>query len=316
MTLQQILYALTISKTGSMNKAAEKLYISQPTLTAAIQELEAETGITIFNRTSRGVTVTKDGQEFLEEARQLYQQYVMLSERYDGNGQKKGHFSVSTQHYSFADKAFVETVRKFGYDKYELAIKETKTINVIHDVQESRSDVGLLYLSRFNRQYMNRLFRQAEVEFHALAVVRAYVYIYKDHPLADRDSISFEDLKEYPCLSFDQGREGSAYLSEEILPDLQYDRLIKTNDRATMLNLMVGLNGYTLCSGFICEELNGSDYVVVPFAGDNEHQNAEMEIGYIVRRHTVLSPIAESYIEELKSYMAENGVLKNSLNKS
>lgn len=316
MTLQQILYALTIARTGSMNKAAEKLYISQPTLTSAMQELEAETGISIFTRTNRGVTITKEGTEFLSQARQLYQQYEMLQDKYSDKEKRKGHFSVSTQHYSFADKAFVETVRKFGYDSYELAIKETKTINVIHDVQEARSDVGLLYLSDFNRRYLKRLFRQAEVEFHPLTTVHAYVYLYKNHPLAHQESISFEDLKNYPCLSFDQGKEGSAYLSEEILPDDQYDRLIKTNDRATMLNLMVGLNGYTLCSGFICEELNGSDYIAIPFQDDDAHRNSQMEIGYIVRRSEVLSPIAESYIEELKSYIEKNMVIKKSLNRS
>lgn len=303
MTLQQIYYALTIASCGSMNQAAQKLYISQPTLTSAIRELEKETGITIFTRTSRGVRLTNEGNEFLMYARQLYQQFELLKERYTDNENQHHSFGVSTQHYSFAVKAFVETVNRYGLNNYAFSIQETKTIDVINDVGNARSEVGILYRSNFNRKYITKLLDEHELEFHPLTAVHAYVYLYKDHPLANNTSITFEELRDYPCLSFDQGENGSMFLAEEILVDNEYARIIKTNDRATMLNLMVGLHGYTLCSGMICEELNGSDYIVVPFESDEINPNTEMEIGYIVKKHSILSDIAETYIEELKSYV-------------
>ena len=303
MTLQQIFYALTISEMGSMNKAAEALYIAQPSLTSAIRELERDAGIIIFSRTRKGVVPTKEGEEFLVYARQVYQQYELLQQKYGEKGNVKRKFGVSTQHYSFAVKAFVETVKKFDTRTYEFAIRETKTYDVIQDVGSLRSEIGILYLSDFNRKIIERMFRDNGVEFHHLIECNAYVYLWKNHPLANEKSIRFEQLEDYPCLSFEQGEKGSFYFAEEILSTNEYARTIKACDRATMLNLMVGLNGYTLCSGIICNELNGSDYVVVPFESDEENKNSIMEIGYITKQHSILSEIGEIYISEVKNYL-------------
>jgi DNA-binding transcriptional LysR family regulator len=303
MTLQQIYYILTVSECGSLNQAAEKLYVSQPALTSAIQALEAEAHITIFNRTNRGVSLTNEGKDFLLRARQLYQQYELLKEEYSSAEKVRRKFKVSTQHYSFATKAFVETVKKCDADQYDLEICETKTKNVINDVGNSNSEVGILYLSEFNRKYLEKLLHENHLEFHPLIKVHAFVYLYKKHPLALRKSIAYEELKAYPNMSFDQGEEGCSYLNEEILTQNQYPRTIKVNDRATMLNLMRGLNGYTLCSGIISKELNGNDYVAVPYQSDRKNPNALMQIGYITKSHAILSDIAEKYIEELKRYL-------------
>ncbi|MBQ9327362.1 MAG: LysR family transcriptional regulator [Solobacterium sp.] len=306
MTIQQIYYAIVISETGSINKAAETLYISQPSLTSALQELEKSIGITIFNRSGRGVTVTNDGKEFLQYARQVYNQYEQLQERYGAGGHLKKKFSVSTQHYSFAIKAFVEMVKKFDTREYEFSIMEERTKEVISDVSNARSELGILYLSDFNRSVIGKLLRANGLEFHHLIDCNAYVYVYREHPLARQKSIKFSQLEDYPCLSFDQGDTSSFYFAEEILSTNEYARIIKANDRATMLNLMVGLNGYTLCSGIICEELNGSDYVAIPYKADADNPNASMEIGYITRRNTVLGVIGEQYIEELKAYLSKS----------
>ncbi len=302
MTLQQIHYALEVASMGSMNKAAEKLYISQPTLTSAIKELESETGIQIFQRTSRGVIVTTDGSEFLASARQLYQQYEWLMDQYGEERKIKQKFGISTQHYSFAVKAFVEMVKKYDTLNYEFAIRETKTAEVIEDVASGRSELGILFMSDYNKKILKKLLVENSLEFRPLIECAAYVYIWKGHPLASHSSISFEELQEYPCLSFEQGEKSSAYLAEEILTDRDYPRVIHANDRATMLNLMVGLNGYTLCSGIICEELNGSDYLAVPFEADRNNKNSAMNIGYITRRGSKLNSIGETYIQELQHY--------------
>ena len=305
MTIQQLKYVITISEVGSLNKAAEVLYIAQPSLTSSLQELERELGITIFNRSGRGVTQTNDGAEFLQYARQVVQQYDTLLEKYGEYGKLKKKFGISTQHYSFAVKSFVEMVKHFDTTEYEFAIRETYTREVIDDVASGKSEIGILYLSDFNRKAIEKFLRTNDLEFHHLINCDAYVYLWKGHPLADKKVIRFDDLADYPCLSFEQGAAGSFYFAEEILSTNEYPRTIKATDRATMLNLMIGLNGYTLCSGIICEELNGSDYIAVPFEPEKDDVGDQMEIGYIVKKNIILSAMAELYIKELVNYLHE-----------
>lgn len=303
MTIQQLKYVIAISEAGSLNKASEVLYIAQPSLTSSIQELERELGITIFNRSGRGVTLTNDGVAFVQHARQVVQQYERLLEKYGKGGALKKKFGISTQHYSFAVKSFVEMVKQFDTEEYEFSIMETRTREVIDDVATGKSELGILYLSDFNRKAIEKLLRTNNLIFHHLIDCNAYVYLWKGHPLAKNASIRFEELADYPCLSFEQGAAGSFYFAEEILSTNEYPRTIKANDRATVLNLMIGLNGYTLCSGIICEELNGSDYVAVPFEADEDAVGSQMEIGYIVKKNMILSRMAELYIEELQKYL-------------
>ena len=301
MTLQQLRYILVISATGSMNKASEQLYVSQPSLTSSVQELEKEIGIKIFNRTGRGVTLTNDGSEFIQYARQVVGQFEILSEKYSTKGAVKKKFGVSTQHYSFATKSFVEMVKKFNTAEYDFAIRETKTREVIDDVSTQKSEIGILYLSSFNKNIITKLLNSADLEFHHIIDCKTFVYLYKDHPLATRDFIEFKDLSDYPCLSFEQGDNSSFYFAEEIFSTKSYIRTVKVNDRASMLNLMRGLNGFTLCSGIICEALNGDDYIAVPYKPD-ESEDDVMDIGYIVKKNQILSKMAQLYIEEIHNY--------------
>ena len=302
-TLQQMNYVITISETGSFNRAAEKLYIAQPSLSSAVHELEKELGVILFNRGGKGATLTADGASFLPYARSVMTQYQNLLEAYGKQGLHRQKFAVSTQHYSFAVKAFVDLTRSYDVAEYEFAIRETRTKQVIDDVISSRSEIGILYLGDFNRKVLTKMINGNGLEFHHLIDCNAYVYLWKGHPLAEREAIAFEDLAPYPCLSFEQGEESNFYLAEEILATNDYPRIIKCCDRATMLNLMVGLNGYTLCSGIICEELNGSDYIAVPYQADEENPNSLMEIGYITKKNSILSRMCEQYIEELKRYL-------------
>ena len=303
MTIQQLRYVIVICDEGSLNKASEQLYIAQPSLTSALQELEKELGITIFNRSGRGVTPTNDGLEFIRYAREVVSQYDNLLEKYGKGGNLKKKFGISTQHYSFAVKSFVEMVKHFGTDEYEFAIRETRTRDVIDDVFTGKSEIGILYLNDFNRKPLEKLLKSNGLVFKPLTECNAYVYLWKGHPLADRASIRFEDLKEYPCLSFEQGDKGSFYYAEEILSTSEYPKTIKATDRATMLNLMIGLNGYTLCSGVISEELNGSDYLAVPFEPDDDTVVSHMVIGYISKKNLLLSHIAQLYVKELDNYL-------------
>ena len=304
MTIQQLNYVITISEKGSLNIAAEVLFVTQPSLTSAVRELEKELGITLFNRGGKGVTLTNDGAEFIQYARQVVNQYDRLLEKYGKGGNLRKKFGISCQHYSFAVKSFVEMVKHFDTDEYEFAIRESKTRDVIEDVTTGKSEVGILYLSDFNRKAIGKFLKSSQLEFHPLIKCEPYVYLWKGHPLAKQKSIRLEELRDYPCLSFEQGPSGAFYFAEEILSTYDYIRTIKATDRATMLNLMVGLNGYTLCSGIICEELNGSDYVAVAFEDKEEEVAAgRMEIGYIVKQNMILSQMAEMYIAELEKYL-------------
>ena len=298
MTLQQLRYVIEVAKTGSMNVAAKQLFVSQPSLSMAIRELENDVHISIFERTTKGVVITAEGEEFLGYARQIINQVELLEDKYIDAGQIKKKFGVSAQHYSFAVKAFVEMVKGFDMDKYEFAIREARTHDVIHDVVTGKSEIGILYTNDFNEKVLNKIFKDNQLEFVHLFTCEGYAYLWKNHPLAGKKVIALEELQDYPCLSFEQGDNNSFYFAEEILSTYDFKKTIKSNDRATNLNLMVGLNAFTLCSGIICEELNGSDYIAVKLA-----EEVTMDIGYIKRAHMNMSEIGELYIEEIKKYV-------------
>ena len=298
MTLQQLRYVIEVAKTGSMNVAAKQLFVSQPSLSMAIRELENDVHISIFERTTKGVVITAEGEEFLGYARQIINQVELLEDKYIEAGQIKKKFGVSAQHYSFAVKAFVEMVKGFDMDKYEFAIREARTHDVIHDVVTGKSEIGILYTNEFNEKVLNKIFKDNQLEFVHLFTCEGYAYLWKNHPLAGKKVIALEELQDYPCLSFEQGDNNSFYFAEEILSTYDFKKTIKSNDRATNLNLMVGLNAFTLCSGIICEELNGSDYIAVKLA-----KEVTMDIGYIKRAHMNMSEIGELYIKEIKKYV-------------
>ena len=297
MTLMQLKYAIVVAGENSLNDAAKKLFISQPSLSAAIKTLETEIGIDIFLRSKAGITLTPEGVEFIGYARQVVEQYELLDAKYVTKADAKKKFGVSMQHYTFAVNAFVKLVEKFGMDEYEFEVNETKTYEVIENVKNYKSELGILYLNDFNSSILTRIFDEYGLEFHEMFECGIYAYMSKTNPLANKKSVTLEDLDEYPCLAFQQGDHNSFYYAEEVLSTYQYKRIIRANDRATLLNLMVGLNGYTLCSGIICEELNGDNYCAVKLKTDEK-----MTIGYIKRKNASVSKIGSIYLEELMKY--------------
>ena len=260
-------------------------------------------GLILFNRSGKGATLTAEGVNFLPYARSVIMQYQNLLDAYGKAGPRRERFAVSTQHYSFAVKAFSLLTHAYDLAEYDFAIRETRTQQVIDDTAAGRSEIGILYLSDFNRKIITKMLNENGLSFHHLIDCDPYVYLWKGHPLAHEKSIRFEQLNAYPCLSFEQGDSSNYYFAEEILSTNQYEHIIKCNDRATILNLMVGLNGYTLCSGIICEELNGSDYVAVPFEPDEKDGSDVMEIGYITRKNIILSEVGRRYVQELRKYL-------------
>lgn len=297
MTLQQLRYAVAIADHKSMNQAAAELFITQPSLSNTIKDLENEIHTEIFARSNRGIVITPEGEEFLGYARQMLDHYRLIEERYMENATFRKKFSVSMQHYTFAVEAFIQLAKKIGMEEYEFAIHETRTSEVIENVRHNRSEIGVLYKNEFNEKYLSKILRENDLEFIPLFDCRIYVYLSKGNPLASKKVIDFEDLQQYPCLSFEQGDNNSFYFAEEVLSTYEYKKIIKADDRATLLNLMVGLNGYTLCSGIICSELNGEEYAAVPL-----NTEETMTIGYIKHKRMPLSILGEKYIEELQKY--------------
>lgn len=297
MTLNQLKYVITLSKVNSINEAAKVLFISQPSLTSALKSLEEELGFDIFLRSKTGISLTAKGSEFLGYAKSVVEQYDILDAKFISQNVAKRSFQVSMQHYTFAVNAFVEVIKLYGMDEYEFEIHETKTYEVIENVKNQKSEIGVLYMNDYNRVVLSKILGDANIEFVPLFDCNIYVYMSKSNPLARKEVIEMQELDEYPCLAFAQGDYNSFYFAEEVLSTYNYKRLVYANDRATLLNLMVGINGYTLCSGIICEDLNGTDYCAVKL-----DTNEKMTIGYIKRKASVLSEIGKKYVEELSKY--------------
>ena len=298
MTLQQLKYIITVAETGTITEAANRLYITQPSLTNAIHELEKEMQIVIFNRTNKGITLSREGEDFLGYARQVLEQAAILEDKYkNGDGGKK-QFCVSTQHYSFAVNAFVDLIKEYGQDAYDFSLRETQTYEIIEDVARMRSEIGILFLNDFNEAVLQKLLKSQDLEFHLLFVAKPHVFISRRHPLASKEVITNEELQQYPYLSFEQGEHNSFYFSEEIFSAFERKKNIRVRDRATLFNLLIGLNGYTVCSGVIDRKLNGKDIIAVPLADESE-----MRIGYITHRKGRLSRLGSSYLEALKRYL-------------
>jgi DNA-binding transcriptional LysR family regulator len=295
MTLQQLKYVIEIVLCGSINEAARRLYMSQPSLSKAVKELEKELGIDIFIRTSKGITLSTDGAEFLGYARQVVEQAELLERRYFNAAPSRQLFSVSTQHYAFAVNAFVEMIKKHGALEYQFTLRETRTYEIIEDVKNLRSEIGILYISSFNEKVMMQMMKEEGLDFHPLFKAKPHIFVSAQNPLAAKSSVMLEDLESYPRLSFEQGEFNSFYYSEEMFSTIPHKKSIQVSDRATLFNLLIGLNGYTISTGILSADLNGSDIVSVPL--DEEET---ISVGWIVHKKTRLSRMANIYLEELK----------------
>ncbi|GKH03979.1 MULTISPECIES: LysR family transcriptional regulator [Lachnospiraceae] len=308
MTLQQLRYIVAVAETGTITEAADKLFISQPSLTNAIRELEKEMKILIFHRTKKGIRLSKEGEDFLGYARQVLEQAAILEDKYKGRDGGKKQFCVSTQHYSFAVNAFVDLIKEYGQDEYDFSLRETQTYEIIEDVAHMKSEIGILFLNDFNEAVLSKILKSHDLKFHLLFVATPHVFISQNHPFADRSILTNEQLAPYPYLSFEQGEHNSFYFSEEIFSVSERKKQIRVRDRATLFNLLIGLNGYTVCSGVIDEQLNGKDIIAVPLA-----EESHMRIGYITHQKGSISRLGTTYLEALKHYVdAEHRAVRKS----
>lgn len=300
MTLQQLKYMIMIAEKGSITEAAKELYISQPSLSGAIKDVEKEVKITIFNRCRAGVALTTEGMEFLGYTRQVVQQMELLESKYINNLPEKQRFCVSSQHYTFGANAFVELVQQFGQERYEFILNETQTHQVIKDVRNRFSDLGILYLSKNNENVLMKVFEENNLKFYEIFSATPHVFLRREHPLAKKETIKLEDLKPYPRLSFVQGTYESSNFAEELFSNETVEKSIKISDRAAIVNFMIGLDGYTISSGIFPKYLHGDSIISIPLAEDEI-----MHIGYILNKDKELSELGKIYIEALKQYQIE-----------
>ena len=296
MTLQQIKYVITVAEEGSISKAAQKLFIAQPSLTNQIHEVEKEFDIKIFNRTNKGIIISQDGEVFLGYARQILNSSDILEERYK-NKKSKILFSVSAQHYSFAVNALIDLIKKYGKDYYDFSIRETETHEIIDDVAKLKSEVGLLYINDYNKDVILKLLDENNISYEVLYHAKPHIFTSINNPLAKKKKVSLSDLEDYPYLSFEQGDYNSFYFSEEILSHVRKNKNIRVRDRATLFNIVQGLNGYTISSGVLDESLNGG-ITSIPLDVDDY-----MDIIAITHKNIILSDLAIHYLDEVKKYL-------------
>ena len=298
MKLQQLRYVVKVAECGSITEASRRLFVSQPSITASIRDLENEMGVHIFERTNKGVIVSEEGETFLGYARQVLDQADLLEGKYKGTSEQVPHFSVSCQHYSFAVNAFVDVIREFDAARYDFTLREEQTHEIIEDVAHMKSELGILYLSEHNREVIERMLAANELVFEGLFCAAPHVFVCADHSLADHASVTLEDLEDYPFLSYEQGSYNSFYYSEELTSTFERRKNIRVRDRATLFNLVMGLNGYTVCSGVISHELNGPGIISIPLDVDEY-----MEIGIITRKNTTLTRYGQAYIDAIRQHI-------------
>lgn len=302
MRIQQLEYLERIVEAGSINEAAKRLFLTQPSLSNAVKELENEMGIQIFQRSSGGISLTAEGREFMTYSKQILDQVNLMNERYKNGQQRKQSFSVSAQHYAFVVHAFVELIKSVNANEYQFTLRETETQNIFNDLAQFKSELGILYTNGFNQKIMQRLFKENNLVFTPLFVAKPHIFVSRYNPLTSKSSVNLSDLEDYPYLSYEQGEVNSFYFSEEILSTLSHKKSIKVSDRATIFNLMVGLNGYTISSGIISNKLNDDKIVAIPLNVDDD-----ITMGWLKHRQVELSPLAERYLTMLKEHIRGYG---------
>ncbi len=298
MNLNQLKYVLEVAGSSSMREASTKLFVSQPALSSSIRDLEEELGILIFDRSNRGISLTDEGRDFIGYAKKTVGQYAILEERYLSKDSDKERFSVSTQHYNLAVKAFTNVIQKMKPEKYVFSIHETKTKEVLDDVRELKSEVGVVSFSDSNESVIKKLLRDYGLEFVPLMRRETYIYLWKDHVLANRSEVSIEEMKDYPCISFDQSSDSNFYLTEEAMADYHFDKMIKSDDRATTMEIIAELGGYSIGSGM----LSKNDAILQGLVAVKLKEEDPLIIGYIIRKGSLLSQYGQAYIEELLQY--------------
>lgn len=300
MTLTQLRYFIAVTVYKSLQKTSAELYISQPSLTKAISSLENELGVKLFSRSVAGMALTDEGYQFLTYAKQVIEQVDVMMARFSKERKVRRIFSISSHHYAFVVNAFVNLINEYNKDEYEFSLREERTHDIIEDVKNGRSELGILYLSNFNRDVITNILKSNGLEAKHLFTASPHVFVCRDHPLSKKEAVSLDDLTPYPRFTYDQGTNNSFYFAEELHSTIFAPKSVVLTDRATLFNLLIGLKGYTISSGILSTDLNGDQIVAVPLKSDEK-----MDLVAISIHGDKLSSIATRYLEILDAYIKE-----------
>lgn len=304
MTLLQLNYIMEIYNCGSINKAAQNLFVSQSTISSSIKELEEEINTTIFLRSNRGIEITDEGREFLNYIRPIVEQQKKIQNLYSNKKSlPESRLNISTQRYPFCAKAFVDFLENQTKGKYEFRFKEVGMYQSIEDVSQKQSEVGIVFISSITEKFMARVFNTKEVEFHELRRVPPHVFLRRDHPLANNKSIHVKQLIDYPYVVFIQNDNESLNFSEEVILEgsIHYTKLIYVNDRATVYNVISYSNAFSTGSGILIPGFNDPRVISLPLADDTE----EIRIGWIKHKDRELTEEATQFISYLVKTLDE-----------
>ena len=293
MTLQQLKYVSMVEKCGSFSRAAQKLYVSQPSISNLVNALEEELGITIFTRSSTGIAITNEGRELLKLSNRLLRDADYISEYFHSDTEgPKPTFFVSSQHYDFVVGAFEEFVDGLDAERYTLGLNQTQTAAVIEDVRKQYSDLGVIFLSDVNRRHMMKVLEDNNLEFHAVTQAAPHAFLSVTHPLAKRESVTPEELMDYPCIVYEQNADSPGFFSEEMmLPNFYPRKVVYISDLYVSTALMRSCNAYDIGTGVISPRL-AREVACVPIDTDDR-----VDIGWIGIRGRMLRPIERAFLD-------------------
>lgn len=304
MTLQNLRYVVEVANSQSFSKAAQSLFMTQSALSAAIRDVERELGIVIFRRTNRGVQITPDGEDCLRYCKEIIERADYLSMRYQNRGNLRTYFSVSSQHLPFAVRAFDELIDALDPEGYDVAIRETATLHILHDVSTGRSQVGVVAMTQRQISLINKSLYIHDLAFSELSRLNTYVFMRRRHPLADRDALTLDDLRPYPFVTYDQD-QAPDYYSEESLFFAPMMRNIHVSDRATKMSVIRSTDAFSVGVDLpnfnqdIYFKRRNTEMVAIPFADHPE----TILIGILTRNGKALTGIGEKYVSLLKSHI-------------
>ena len=290
MTLQQCIYILEIHNTGSFSEAARKLFVAQSSLSTSVKCLEDELGIKIFERSKNGAVLTVEGAEFVRYAAEMVSKNDFILNRYK-NSQRGARLFVSTQHYDFIADAFCALVMKTADAEYSLSLQEKETYDVIRDVEIAYSDVGIIAIEDQNLDIMNRYLQSKEISFTTIFKVSPHVFIRREHPLSSEPLLHYEMLNNFPYLSYEQGAHKDSWFKEEMISGEFANKRIVISDRATLMNILLKTNAYTVGTGIMPSALNEGKIISVPL-----ESNSLYSVGYITRNDKRPAPILQEFL--------------------
>ena len=298
MNIQQLRYVVAIANSGTFREAAEKMYVSQPSLSISVRDLEKELGFKIFRRTSSGTFLTRRGMEFYEKAQDVVKGFDVFQNQYASPEEEKKEFSISSQHYDFLPPLMTEFSIRYPENK-NFRIFESTTVQILDEVAQGHSELGIIYLNRQNTKGIMQRVDKLGLEVVDLIPFQTHIYLRKGHSLAKKKKLVMEDLAQLPTVRFTQEKDEYLYYSENFVDTSSSSQMFNVTDRATLNGILERTDAYATGSGFLdSQSVNG--ITVIPL-----EDNLDNKMVYVKREEVDLSPVAEKFVQVMEAYFDE-----------